>query len=1042
MSLTQDHTPQRHQQRKLGSMGYVSPSPTPRAEKRRTVGTPVSDCNVNRHERDREVNVQVVLRCRPLSEDELRLNIPKVISCNEQRREVTVVQSNRVDRTFTFDKVFGPKSQQRAIYDHAITPMVNEVLEGFNCTIFAYGQTGTGKTYTMEGGAKAKGGELPVESGVIPRAVRQIFDTLEAQKADYSMKITFLELYNEEITDLLAPEEYPRSLEDKSRKSISLMEDGKGGVVVRGLEEEVVYSANEIYNLLERGSAKRRTAETLLNKHSSRSHSIFSITVNVKEASLGDEELIKCGKLNLVDLAGSENISRSGAREGRAREAGEINKSLLTLGRVINALVEHSGHIPYRDSKLTRLLRDSLGGKTRTCIIATISPSIHCLEETLSTLDYAYRAKNIKNKPEANQKMSKSVLLKDLYLEMEQMKQDVRAAREKNGVYIPHERFIQDEANKKAMSEKIDQLEFDLVLSGRKVEEFQELYSSEQEQKLGLQNDLIQTKMKFESTEKTLEELQEDYRIANCTIKEKELIISDLLRSEKSLFEHAVSLRGELADASNDITGFRAKIERKNKSEKENQNMVQAFGSQLHHSFENLEKTVVGSISHQKQQFRFMEEQVQSFVSGKQEASKVLQSRIENMKDIYTSGIKVMQELATSLERNASSNLELLSTTASTQAETIENFLVTAISEAEQVLNEFQGSLAEQEKLLEFSAHQQEEALQRSLVSTQLISKTTVDFLENLHTNASMINKVLDESQTEKSRKLADFEKAFKQNSAEEDKMVLEKIAKLLATSSARKADIIATAIQDMDTTATNETEKLQHNVCKIQQVSVEAKREWNAYIEKVESQFQENTFAAGGIRSKMETNLQECIKKVDQSQKLWDNTSQSLKTLNKENAAERESIMNDGNNSNAKLLAEFSCGSSTTDAEMEGASSCLLAGINNLLVLDHEAQKEMESTIAFSSSVLQDLQQYHSDGLSNMRNEANQFTDDYLVDQPTCMTPRERTINIPSLASIQELRTPSFDDLLENMKSTNKSKAPVAALSSDSTRTPFSTIN
>ncbi|XP_048609695.1 kinesin-like protein KIN-5B [Brassica napus] len=138
---------------------------------------------------------------------------------------------------------------------------------------------------------------------------------------------------------------------------------------------------------------------------------------------MGDEELIKCGKLNLVDLAGSENILRSGSRDGRAREAGEIKKSLLTLGRVINALVEHSSHIPYRDSELTRLLRDSLGGKTKTCIIATISPSAHSLEETLSTLDYAYRAKNIKNKPEANQKLSKDLLLKDLYLELERMKE-------------------------------------------------------------------------------------------------------------------------------------------------------------------------------------------------------------------------------------------------------------------------------------------------------------------------------------------------------------------------------------------------------------------------------------------------------------------------------------------------------------------------------------------------------------------------------------------------------------------------------------------
>lgn len=158
-------------------------------------------------------------------------------------------------------------------------------------------------------------GEFPSDAGVIPRAVKQIFDILEAQNAEYSMKVTFLELYNEEITDLLALEETSKFIDDKSKKPIALMEDGKGGVFVRGLEEEIVYTANEIYKFLEKGSAKRRTAETLLNKQSSRSHSIFSITIHIKECTPEGEEVIKCGKLNLVDLAGSENISRSGARE-------------------------------------------------------------------------------------------------------------------------------------------------------------------------------------------------------------------------------------------------------------------------------------------------------------------------------------------------------------------------------------------------------------------------------------------------------------------------------------------------------------------------------------------------------------------------------------------------------------------------------------------------------------------------------------------------------------------------------------------------------
>ncbi|KAJ6830762.1 kinesin-like protein KIN-5C [Iris pallida] len=436
----------------------------------------------SRHEKEKAVNVQVLLRCRPFSEDELRNNAPQVITCNDFQREVAVSQTiagKQIDRVFTFDKVFGPSARQKDLYEQAVVPIVNEVLEGFNCTIFAYGQTGTGKTFTMEGDCRkakiGRNGKLPSEAGVIPRAVKQIFDTLESQNAEYSVKVTFLELYNEEITDLLAPEEITKVvLEEKQKKQLPLMEDGKGGVLVRGLEEEIVTSASEIFSLLEKGSLKRRTAETLLNKQSSRSHSLFSITIHIKEATPEGEELIKCGKLNLVDLAGSENISRSGAREGRAREAGEINKSLLTLGRVITALVEHLGHIPYRDSKLTRLLRDSLGGRTKTCIIATVSPSVHCLEETLSTLDYAHRAKNIKNRPEVNQKMMKSTLIKDLYGEMDRLKAELNATRERNGVYIPKERYSQEESERKAMAERIEQMEVMLETNQKQIEDLQE----------------------------------------------------------------------------------------------------------------------------------------------------------------------------------------------------------------------------------------------------------------------------------------------------------------------------------------------------------------------------------------------------------------------------------------------------------------------------------------------------------------------------------------------------------------------------------------
>ncbi|EIE18562.1 kinesin-domain-containing protein [Coccomyxa subellipsoidea C-169] len=349
--------------------------------------------------RNGAVNVQVILRCRPLSKEEVANGTHQVITCNERAREVTVshnVGGKQLGRSFHFDKVFDPDSGQAKLYRMAIKPIVEEVLEGFNCTIFAYGQTGTGKTYTMEGGPRNSGegssGELSDEAGVIPRAIHQIFSILDENDAEYTVKCSFLELYNEETTDLLA-------VGDAVDQKLKMLEDN-GRVVVQGLEEIIVKNKVDIYALLDRGSAKRRTAETLLNKQSSRSHSVFCVTVHMREVSAEGEEVIKTGKLYLVDLAGSENVNRSGAVDARAKEAGLINKSLLTLGRVITALVEKSPHVPYRDSKLTRLLRDSLGGRTKTCVIATIAPTVQCQEETLSTLDYAHRAKNIRNRPE------------------------------------------------------------------------------------------------------------------------------------------------------------------------------------------------------------------------------------------------------------------------------------------------------------------------------------------------------------------------------------------------------------------------------------------------------------------------------------------------------------------------------------------------------------------------------------------------------------------------------------------------------------------
>jgi len=344
-------------------------------------------------------NIQVFVRCRPLNSNEKR----SVVEVLPERREIKVLDRNASTtyetKNFYFDQVFSPDARQTDVHKTVVRPLVDQVLLGFNCTVFAYGQTGTGKTYTMEGDRSDEdlSWEDDPHSGIIPRAISQLFDSLNAHDNEFTVRVSFLELYNEDTYDLLS------SIDDTTK--LRIFEDAQGSVIVGGLQEICVQSKDEIYDILKRGSLKRQTATTLINACSSRSHTIFNITVCIKESSIDGAELIKTGKLNMVDLAGSENIGRSGAQDKRAREAGNINQSLLTLGRVITALVENRPHTPYRESKLTRILKDSLGGPTRTSIIATISPAESDLANTVSTLDYASRARNIVNRPESNQRL-------------------------------------------------------------------------------------------------------------------------------------------------------------------------------------------------------------------------------------------------------------------------------------------------------------------------------------------------------------------------------------------------------------------------------------------------------------------------------------------------------------------------------------------------------------------------------------------------------------------------------------------------------------
>lgn len=333
--------------------------------------------------------MKVVVRCRPLTPKEKAAGYNEVVEMSDGR--VSVTMNNGTSKEFSFDDVYDWNSRQKDLYDKTFKGLVDSVMKGFNGTIFAYGQTGTGKTFTMQG--VRNDAEL---QGVIPNSFGHIFNYIaESSNEQYLVRASFLEIYMEEIRDLLSRDQGKR-LECKERPDC--------GVYVKDLSSFVTKNEKEIQQIMDVGNKNRSVGSTYMNEQSSRSHAIFIITVECSSDDSSDEKKYKVGKLNLVDLAGSERQSKSGAEGDRLKEANKINLSLSTLGMVISALVERNkSHIPYRDSKLTRLLQDSLGGNAKTIMVANIGPASYNLDESLTTLRYASNAKKIKNTPKINE---------------------------------------------------------------------------------------------------------------------------------------------------------------------------------------------------------------------------------------------------------------------------------------------------------------------------------------------------------------------------------------------------------------------------------------------------------------------------------------------------------------------------------------------------------------------------------------------------------------------------------------------------------------
>ncbi|XP_069802979.1 kinesin-like protein KIF17 isoform X2 [Dendropsophus ebraccatus] len=384
--------------------------------------------------------VKVVVRCRPMNERERDLKCLAVVTMDSSRGQCFIRKPEGGEETpkqFTFDGAYYMEHCTEQIYNEIAYPLVEGVTEGYNGTIFAYGQTGSGKSFSMQGVP-----DPPAQRGIIPRAFEHIFESIQcAENTKFLVRASYLEIYNEEIRDLLG---------EDTKQKLELKEHPDRGVYVKALSQHTVHSVAECEKIMETGWRNRSVGYTLMNKDSSRSHSIFTITIEICTTDDNGEDHLRAGKLNLVDLAGSERQSKTGATGERLKEATKINLSLSALGNVISALVDgKSKHIPYRDSKLTRLLQDSLGGNTKTLMVACLSPADNNYDETLSTLRYANRAKNIKNKPRINED-PKDALLREYQEEIKKLKAMLSGQsdiREPPATARPLEKPVQIEAN-------------------------------------------------------------------------------------------------------------------------------------------------------------------------------------------------------------------------------------------------------------------------------------------------------------------------------------------------------------------------------------------------------------------------------------------------------------------------------------------------------------------------------------------------------------------------------------------------------------------
>ena len=491
-------------------------------------------------------NVKVLCRFRPLNHEELKIGDIINMKISEDNKNLSLSSSSEAGEPlkFNFDYIFPSNTKQQLVYSISAKPIVEAVLQGFNGTVFAYGQTSSGKTYTMTGPDLTD----PDQMGVIPRMVSTVFDIISNSEPyiEYSVKVSYCEIYLERIKDLL----------DTSKTNLKIHEDKTRGVYIDDVTEKYVSSDNDVYEVMKFGLDNRNVGSTNMNAVSSRSHSIFLITVSQTN---NKDYIAKTGKLYLVDLAGSEKVGKTGAAGKRLEEAKNINKSLTMLGLVIYSLTDgKSTHIPYRDSKLTRVLQDSLGGNSKTALIITCSPSLYNEAETISTLRFGMRAKSIKNSPKINReytvaelkviwnKCKEEIIKKDKKIKyLEESLGKIGAKIEQNlDKDSDEEETVHEEVKREAHDEIIDE-----------VEKFRTSMSDEVKKGIEIKMKIMEQSEELESCKSRLEFLIQEARsykersesFEPCLV-EKESFIRKLESNKESLDFEIQSLNQRIID--------------------------------------------------------------------------------------------------------------------------------------------------------------------------------------------------------------------------------------------------------------------------------------------------------------------------------------------------------------------------------------------------------------------------------------------------------------------------------------------------------------